>query len=376
MSHKILIAGAGGIGQATGLILADKKDFNCEIFIGDRFESAAKNAENFILEGTEGKCKVTPFIIPEEGENQGFTDILQQADIILDCLPGSQAPRLAKLARTYNLHYANLTEYVNETNQVKAIADGADTGFILQTGLAPGFINVLAMKLFNQFKADYNVEKVDKIKMKVGALSDHALSPHFYAFTWSPVGVATEYVKDAEIVREGKKINVSSLSDVQKLIIDGQAYEENFTSGGAADLPDALSGKVRELDYQTLRHPGHYQWAKGIIDNTPAGADTIQHLQDTMMDIIPSLEDDMVIVYASVIGKDDKGVLRSLEASYKIKPSLVGTKKLRAIQTTTAAPLCEAANMLLTSNLKGVVFQSEIDPIQFIEGTFVKAIYG
>jgi hypothetical protein len=28
----------------------------------------------------------------------------------------------------------------------------------------------------------------------------------------------------------------------------------------AADLPDALSGRVRSLDYKTLRFSGHYGW--------------------------------------------------------------------------------------------------------------------
>jgi len=141
------------------------------------------------------------------------------------------------------------------------------------------------------------------------------------------------------------------LADVKTLIIDGLTYEETFTSGGAADLPDALAGKVQDLDYQTLRHPGHYKWAKDIIANTPAGADTIQHLEKTMLDEIPSVEDDRVIIYSTVIGKDSQGRLRALEGSYNIPPSMVGTKKLRAIQ-------------------------SMIDPIKFMNGPFVKAIYG
>ena len=376
MAYKILIAGAGGIGQATGLILAEKSDFDCEIFIGDRYSSASDSAKQFIEEGAEKTGIVHPFVIPASGINDEFKEILNKCDIILDCLPGSQAPRLAQLANDHGLHYANLTEYVNETNQVTEIAKNSEKGFILQTGLAPGFINVLAMKLFNEFTEKYNVEKVDKIQMKVGALSDHVLAPHFYAFTWSPIGVATEYVKDAIAVRNYETVAIKSLADVKSIIIDGITYEETFTSGGAADLPEALAGKVVDLDYQTLRHSGHYSWAKGVIANTPSGEATIQHLEKTMLNEIPSVEDDRVIIYSTVIGKDSKGTLRAIEGSYNIKPSMVGTKKLRAIQTTTAAPLCEAAYMLLTQNLKGPIFQSMIDPDKFMNGPFVKAIYG
>lgn len=376
MAHKILIAGAGGIGKATGLILAEKSDFDCEIYIGDRYEASSLASKKFIDEGAANGCKVEAFTIPESGLSDEFEKVLNDCDIILDCLPGSQAPRLAKLADAHDLHYANLTEYVNETDQVTKIAENSNKGFILQTGLAPGFINVLAMKLFNDFTSTHQVDKVDQIKMKVGALSDHVLAPYFYAFTWSPIGVATEYVKDAIAVRNYETIEIPSLSHIQPIIIDGQRYEETFTSGGAADLPLALEGRVSELDYQTLRHPGHYAWAKDIIKNTPAGSDVIQNLETTMLNTIPAIEDDNVIVFASVIGKDNHGVLRANEASYKIKPTFVGKKKLRAIQTTTAAPLCEAANMLLTQNLKGPVFQSMIDPEKFMNGPFVKAIYG
>jgi saccharopine dehydrogenase-like NADP-dependent oxidoreductase len=71
-------------------------------------------------------------------------------EIILDCLPGSQAPRIAG-AKDYELHYANLTEYVAETEKIKTLAKDATTGFILQTGLAPGYIDLLANGLFNNF---------------------------------------------------------------------------------------------------------------------------------------------------------------------------------------------------------------------------------
>jgi hypothetical protein len=47
--------------------------------------------------------------------------ILRQGDI-LDCLPGSQAPRIAEFAKDYELHYANLTEYVAETEKIKTLA--------------------------------------------------------------------------------------------------------------------------------------------------------------------------------------------------------------------------------------------------------------
>ena len=373
--HKVIIAGAGGIGQAVGLILAAKRGFDAEIHVGDLNFERAQAAAKWINDGSSASHAI-PFEMPSEGVSESMKPILENGEIILDCLPGSQAPRVARMAKNYGMHYANLTEYVQETEEVLEIAKDADTGFVLQTGLAPGFINVLGLKLFNEFCSTYDVDRVDRMTMKVGALTRNARSPHFYGFTWSPIGVATEYLKDAIVVRNWKKTAVPSLSEARTIIIDGVDYEDNFTSGGAADLPDALEGKVKELDYKTLRYPGHYKWVEGVLDVAPAVQNKIEYLQNVMLDTIPMLEDDVVIIYASVSGKDKSGTLRGLERSYRIEPMLVGNRLLRAIQTTTASPLAEVARMLLTGKWKGPILQSQIDPDTFLNGPFVSDVYG
>ena len=374
--NKIVIAGAGGIGRAVGLILAENKSFETKIFIGDLYLKVAKEAAHWIEEGLGEKGEVIPFNMPAEGVDDEMIEVLKTADILLDCLPGSQAPRMAKLCREYDLHYANLTEYVKETDEVMEIAEGSDRGFILQTGLAPGFINVLGMKLFNDFCAQHGVKGIDKMSMKVGALTKHARAPHFYGFTWSPVGVATEYLKPCIAVRDGEKVLLPALSERETLMVDGITLEDNLTSGGAADLPEALSGRVKTLDYKTLRFPGHYHWVDNVLSVLPKGENRVKQLQDTMQSFVPMIEEDQVIIYASVQGNDKNGVLRAMEGSYRILPMKVGTKTLRAIQSTTAAPLAECARMLATGNWKGVVFQSELDPESFMNGPFVSMVYG
>lgn len=373
--YNILIAGAGGIGQATGLILQATDHLDCDVIIGDRYQDSANAAAKYINEGSDSdNCSALK--MPETGMSDELQTALSKADIILDCLPGSQAPRLAQYAKDNGCHYANLTEYVKETDEVSAIAKTADTGFILQTGLAPGYINIIGNHLFQKFTDKYQVDKVDSLDMKVGALSRNARSPYFYAYTWSPIGVATEYVKDAIVVQDYETKYIPSLSKTEKLLIDGKLYEDDFTSGGAADLPQSLAGKVKNLNYKTLRYPGHYDWARSIIASTPTGKDKVEHLHNTMMSNIPAVEDDVVIVFASVKGKDHKGTLRALEASLHIYPTQIGKHTLRAIQTTTAAPLCESARMLLSGNYKGPVFQSELETAAFLNGPYVKSIYG
>ena len=374
--HNIIIAGAGGIAEAVGLLLMEWCDVTPTLFIGDRNHPKANEVAQWIQDGATKSGMVKGFYLHETELTEEMKSILTQGAIILDCLPGSQAPRIAQFAKDYQLHYANLTEYVAETDAIITLAKNSKTGFILQTGLAPGYIDLLANGLFQKFCTDYGVEIVDKLEFKVGALTINAVAPHYYGFTWSPVGVATEYLKDTVVLRDFAKIKLPSLSERATIIIDGIAYEEDLTSGGAADLPDALQGKVGSLDYKTLTHPGHYAWIDELLSQTENKENAINELQQKMQEVIPTIEDDQIVLYAAIEGRDSTGILRRREISKRILPQIVGKRKLRAIQTSTAAPLAQAAQLLLESSLTGVALQSQIDSSAFLKGNYVVRVYG
>lgn len=371
----IMIAGAGGIGQAVALLIAEQNAFEANIYLGDIDVEKANNALLWIQSSVPSEIIMKSFQMAGDGLTDEMKEALEKSDVLLDCLPGSLAPTMASYAMEYKLHYANLTEYVRETDEIVALTQQANTGFILQTGLAPGYINVLAMQLYNKFTSIYEVDTVDRLSMKVGALTRNAQAPHFYGFTWSPIGVATEYLKDAWVVRDSKKTTVPALSETEKLILDGVHYEDDYTSGGAADLPDALAGKVRALDYKTIRYPGHYDWVRRQLTTIPQDRERVQELEERMLNNIPRVEDDIVVIYAAVTGKDAHGNLHKIEKSLRIPPIDIGRTRLRAIQATTAAPMVECARMLVEDKYKGPVFQSQIDPDSFLSGPFVKRVY-
>lgn len=373
--YQVVIAGSGGMGSATGLLLREIGDFSVDVFLGDAKLERARNAAAWIREGSTRPGEVSAFHLPLEGTSPEFEEILSRGEILLDCLPGSEAPRMARLARKFNLHYANLTEHVKETEEILEIAQGAERGFILQTGLAPGYVNVLGHGLFQRFCREQGVEEADRLEMRVGALTSTARPPHYYGFTWSSIGVATEYVEPATVVRDHRRTSRPSLSDRSPILLGGVVYEEALTSGGAADLPSALEGKVRHLDYKTLRYPGHYAWVQELLDDAPAGVDRADYLLRRMEETVPFVDDDLVVIYAGVEGRDSRGATRRLESHRLIGPTRVGARILKAIQGTTAAGLAESARLLLTENLQGVCLQSQIDADHFMAGPFVAAIY-
>ncbi|MFT6838467.1 MAG: saccharopine dehydrogenase-like NADP-dependent oxidoreductase [Sediminicola sp.] len=374
--YNIILAGAGGIAEAAALILAEWSPVTPTIYIGNRTLAKAQRVSQWIQEGTTKTCRVVPFLLNATTITDEMKGIFEKGDALLDCLPGSLAPKMAKFSNDFGLYYANLTEYVAETDQIIKLAKNTTTGFVLQTGLAPGYINVLANHMFQEFCADFDVEEVDVLEFKVGALTINAVAPHYYGFTWSPIGVATEYVKDAIVIRDFKKISLPSLSERSSIIINGLAFEEDLTSGGAADLPDALKGKVRSLDYKTLRHHGHYSWVQEQLRGIDPKKNPIPDLQEIMKISIPHVEDDQIVLYVAVQGTDAKGTLRRREITKTIRPQKVGHHQLRAIQTTTAAPLIQSIQWLLEKRPKGISLQSSLPTKEFLNGEYIIPVYG
>lgn len=373
--HQVVIAGAGGMGSAVGLLLRELGDFEVDLFVGDANAERARTTAAWIREGSLRPGDVHAFHLPAEGTNSELQEALTRAHILLDCLPGKEAPRMARLARQFDLHYANLTEHVKETEEIQEIAEGSERGFLLQTGLAPGYIDVLGHQLFQRFRRENQVETADRLEMRVGALTTNARPPHYYGFTWSSIGVATEYVEPATVIRDFQRCERPSLSERATVLIDGIAYEEDLTSGGAADLPHAFEGKVRHLDYKTLRYPGHYAWVESLLAQIPEGEDRPEHLLRKMEEAIPFMEDDVVVLYAAVEGRGADGAFRRIEKSRSIHACRVGARSLKAIQSTTTAGMAESARLLLNENVQGVCLQSHIDPDHFMAGPFVAEIY-
>lgn len=130
---------------------------------------------------------------------------------------------------------------------------------IPDTGLAPGMTNILT------FRAIEGFTKLDSVKIRVGGVPVNPIPPLNYMLVFSPEGLINEYVEDALVIRDGKICRVESLSDVESIFIKGFGKMEAFnTSGGSSTLVETLKGKVKNLDYKTIRYPGHSFIMNGI----------------------------------------------------------------------------------------------------------------
>ena len=82
---------------------------------------------------------------------------------VISSLPYFLNTYVAKAAKAAKAHYFDLTEDTAVTEAVKAIAADAETAFVPQCGLAPGFISIAANSLMQEF------DQCHHAKLRVGA---------------------------------------------------------------------------------------------------------------------------------------------------------------------------------------------------------------
>ena len=188
-----------------------------------------------------------------------------------------------------------MTEDVASTRAVKQLAAGARTAFIPQCGLAPGFITIVASDLASRF------DELQDVRMRVGALPKFPSNALNYNLTWSTDGVINEYCEPCEAIVNGQLRETQPLEELEEFSLDGVLYEAFNTSGGLGTLCETLAGKVRNLNYRTIRYPGHAAIMKALLNDLRL-RDRRDLLKDILENSVPVTLQDVVIVFVTVSG--------------------------------------------------------------------------
>ena len=118
-------------------------------------------------------------------------------------------------------------------------------------------------------------------------------------------------------------------------------YEAFNTSGGLGTLCDTLDGRVRELNYKTIRYPGHRDLVMFLVNDL-----LLSRRRDVLKDIleqaIPVTFQDVVVTFCTVTGRR-KNQLVQISDARTIHSQLIDGEAWSAIQITTAAGVCARA---------------------------------
>jgi lysine 6-dehydrogenase len=177
-------------------------------------------------------------------------------------------------------HFCDLggnTEIVQQQKALNGTAAAKGITIVPDCGLAPGMVNILA-----QLGID-RLDTTDSVRIYVGGLPQNPTGPLKYQIVYSIEGVLDYYTTLSWIVRDGKRVQVTALSEIEPVQFESPVGElEAFhTAGGLSTMAHRYEGKIPEMEYKTLRYPGHARIMEairelGLIDDTPVDVKGMQ----------------------------------------------------------------------------------------------------
>ena len=352
---EIVVVGAGKIGSMIAELLGGCGDY--AVTVVDRSQAQLDRLE------TSAPIKKAAIDITQ---GDALRKVLSGKFAVLSAAPYHATRLIAEAAKSGGAHYLDLTEDVASTRAVKQLSAGARTAFVPQCGLAPGFITIVAADLASRF------EQLNDVRMRVGALPEFPSNALNYNLTWSTDGVINEYCEPCEAIVNGQLRETQPLEELEEFSLDGILYEAFNTSGGLGTLCETLAGKVRNLNYRTIRYPGHAAIMKALLNDLRL-RDRRELLKDILENAVPITLQDVVIVFVTVSGMRAGQLMQETYAN-KIYAAPMGGRVRSAIQITTAGGICAVLDMLSAGEIpqSGLIRQEEIGLKAFLANRFGK----
>ncbi|MSR41826.1 MAG: saccharopine dehydrogenase family protein [Phycisphaerales bacterium] len=350
----VTIIGAGKIGKMTAHFLAHTNEYAVRVV--DAHEPSWRAA-------IEGLPNATGATIDVQNATQLDT-VLKGAWAVISCAPFFCNTLIASRAKAGSVHYLDLTEDVAVTKSVMALAKDASTAFIPQCGLAPGYITIAA----NHLAAP--MSEIHELRCRVGALPQFPSNQLKYNMTWSTNGLINEYCNPCEALVDGKITLLPPLENLEAFSIHGTEYEAFNTSGGLGSLAESLAGKARNVNYKTVRYPGHCKLMKFLLHDL-GFLDRREELCAIFDRAIPGTYDDVIVTVCVAIGIENGKLVEKTDAR-RIPARQIDGKHWTGIQITTAAGVCAALDLLRDGKVapKGFVRMEDIRYEDFIANRF------
>lgn len=356
--HHVLILGAGKIGALVSGLFAESGSYR--VHLADVNGAAAR-----AVVAAHARADIVAHEL-DAGDAAALDAHLREHPVqaVVSSLPFHRNVAVAEAARRAGIHYFDLTEDVAVTRAVRRIAADADRAFVPQSGLAPGFISIVANELIGHFEA------LRSVKLRVGALPQHPSNVLKYSLTWSTEGLINEYANPCEAIVDGRRVEVAPLDGLEEIEIDGTVYEAFNTSGGLGSLADTHGAHVESMDYKTMRYPGHCAQMRLLMNDLKLNRDR-DTLKRILENAIPQTLQDVVVVYVAVTGRQ-QGELREESYVNKVYPQLIAGRLWSAIQITTAAGVCALVDLVMTGDgrYRGFVRQEDFRLLDVLENRF------
>lgn len=365
LKMKILVLGAGRMGHGAVFDLVHNSPGVERVTVAD-FD--LKKAE--AVAAAVGGDRVVAHHV-DASNISDVADLMRGQDSVISCVNYWYNVALSKAAIETGTNLCDLggnNYIVDEQLALNDDAKAAGVNIIPDCGLAPGMVSVLAMHGAVRF------DNIDEIHIRVGGLPQDPQPPLNYQLVFSVEGLINEYLEVARVIRNGKVTEVESMTEIESLSFDGFPPLEAFqTSGGTSTLPDTFLGKIRDLDYKTIRYAGHCEKFKTMIDLGLCSSDEMvvdfqkvkprKVFGDLLQKHLPADGPDYVLVRLDFVGDGGKSL------RYDIVDKLDEATGMSAMMRTTAFPASIIAQMMAKGDVlsRGATPQEKaIDPEKFV----------
>lgn len=189
-------------------------------------------------------------------DREAVLALMRESDAVMSAIPYYFNLQLAECAIEAGVHFCDLggnTEIVLQQKALtgKAVAKGVTV--VPDCGVAPGMVNILSQHGIQQ------LDTVESVRVFVGGLPQHPVPPLNYQIVYSLEGVLDYYTTLSWVVRDGKRVQVTALSELEPVVFPAPVgtLEAFHTAGGLSTMALRYEGKIPTMEYKTLRYPGH-----------------------------------------------------------------------------------------------------------------------
>ncbi|CAM3139884.1 saccharopine dehydrogenase C-terminal domain-containing protein [Filibacter tadaridae] len=254
---KVVVLGAGLMGKEAARDLVKSDDVE-KVYLADL---NVRQAEDFAEELMSDKLDILRLDATNDVQ---LSEVMALGDVVINALFYTFNEKVARTAVDIGVHSIDLGGHIGgATDAVLDLAEKATAKgitLIPDLGVAPGMINILT---------GYGAEKLDKvesIKLYVGGIPVKPEPPLNYNVVFSLEGVFDHYTDSSLVIRDGKLMEIPSLSEIETIHFDKYGELEAFhTSGGTSTLSKSYPD-VNTLEYKTIRYKGHAEKFQLLVD--------------------------------------------------------------------------------------------------------------
>ena len=219
-------------------------------------------------------------------------ELFRGADVAISAVPFGLNLGLATAAVEAGVHFCDLggnDAVVAKEMALDRAAAKKGVCIVPDCGLAPGMASFLVAWGLLDFS------RPKRVRVRVGGLPVEPKGPLRYQMVFSMGGLINEYSGFCRTLRGGRITRARAMTGLESVDFPGVGVLEAFhTSGGASTMPDTYRGKVGELDYKTLRFPGHCVLMRKALRLKDPGAWVLQN--------VPRTGPDQVLVRVEIEG--------------------------------------------------------------------------